>query len=97
MHEGGYNAGTYNQCVGISDPIATMATQFSPEIDEIITGHTHDPYICSIPDPAGNPRLVTSSASYGHASPRPRWSSTRAAVRSTAAAARRRTTSCPSR
>ena len=22
MHEGGYNAGTYNQCVGISDPIA---------------------------------------------------------------------------
>ena len=65
MHEGGYNAGTYNQCVGISDPIATMATQFSPEIDQIITGHTHDPYICSIPDPAGNPRLVTSSASYG--------------------------------
>ncbi len=65
MHEGGNNAGTSNQCVGISDPIATMATQFSPEIDEIITGHTHDPYICSIPDPAGNPRLVTSSASYG--------------------------------
>ena len=65
LHEGGYNAGNYNQCVGISDPIATMATQFSPEIDQIITGHTHDPYICSIPDPAGNPRLVTSSASYG--------------------------------
>jgi 5'-nucleotidase len=42
-----------------------MATQFSPEIDEIITGHTHDPYVCTIPDPAGNPRLVTSSASYG--------------------------------
>ncbi len=65
MHEGGYNAGTYNECVGISDPIATMATQFSPEIDQIVTGHTHDPYVCSIPDPAGNPRLVTSSASYG--------------------------------
>ena len=42
-----------------------MATQFSPEIDQIITGHTHDPYICSIPDPAGNPRLVTSSAAQG--------------------------------
>ncbi len=37
-----------------------MATQFSPEIDQIVTGHTHDPYVCSIPDPAGNPRLVTS-------------------------------------
>ncbi len=65
LHEGGYNAGTYNECVGISDPIATMATQFSPDIDEIITGHTHDPYICSIPDPAGKPRLVTSATSYG--------------------------------
>ena len=65
LHEGGLNSGTYNQCVGISDPIATMATQFSPEIDEIITGHTHDPYVCSIPDPAGNPRLVTSSAAQG--------------------------------
>jgi 5'-nucleotidase len=65
LHEGGYNAGTYNECVGISEPIATMATQFSAEIDQIITGHTHDPYICSIPDPAGNPRLVTSTAPYG--------------------------------
>lgn len=65
LHEGGYSSGTYNGCTGISDPIATMATQFSPEIDQIITGHTHDPYICSIPDPAGNPRLVTSSADYG--------------------------------
>jgi 5'-nucleotidase len=65
LHEGGYNAGTYNACVGISEPIATMATQFSSEIDQVITGHTHDPYICSIPDPAGNPRLVTSTAPYG--------------------------------
>ncbi len=65
MHEGGANSGTYNECVGISEPIATMATQFSPEIDQIVTGHTHDPYVCSIPDPAGNPRMVTSAADYG--------------------------------
>lgn len=65
MHEGGANAGTYNSCVGISEPIATMATQFSPEIDQIVTGHTHNPYVCSIPDPAGNPRYVTSAADYG--------------------------------
>ena len=81
LHEGGYNAGTYNQCVGISDPIATMAKQFSPEIDEIITGHTHQPYMCSIPDPAGNPRLVTSSASYGQTVTETAWSSTSAAAR----------------
>ncbi len=65
MHEGGLNSGTYNQCVGISEPLATMAATMSPEIDQIITGHTHDSYICSFPDPAGNPRLVTSAASYG--------------------------------
>ena len=65
MHEGGANAGTYNSCVGISEPIATMATKFSPEIDHIVTGHTHNPYVCSIPDPAGNPRTVTSAADYG--------------------------------
>ncbi len=65
MHEGGLNSGTYDECVGISEPIATMATQFSPEIDQIVTGHTHNPYVCDIPDPAGNPRLVTSAADYG--------------------------------
>lgn len=65
MHEGGANSGTYDSCVGISEPIATMATRFSPEIDQIVTGHTHNPYVCSIPDPAGNPRLVTSAADYG--------------------------------
>jgi 5'-nucleotidase len=42
-----------------------MATKFSPEIDQIVTGHTHHPYICSIPDPAGNARYVTSAADYG--------------------------------
>ena len=66
MHEGGYNSGTYNECVGISEPDRRRwRPQFSPEIDQIVTGHTHEPYICSIPDPAGNPRLVTSAAAYG--------------------------------
>lgn len=65
LHEGGVQSGTYQQCVGISDPIATIARTMTPEVDAIITGHTHQPYTCSIPDPAGNPRLVTSAASYG--------------------------------
>ena len=65
LHEGGVNAGTYQQCVGVSDPILTIAKTMTPEVDAIITGHTHQPYVCHIPDPAGNPRLVTSAASYG--------------------------------
>ncbi len=65
LHEGGIQTGTYQQCVGISDPIATIATTMTADVDAIITGHTHQPYTCSIPDPRGNPRLVTSAASYG--------------------------------
>jgi 5'-nucleotidase len=65
LHEGGVNAGNYQQCVGVSDPILTIAKTMTPEVDAIITGHTHQPYVCHIPDPAGNPRLVTRAASYG--------------------------------
>ena len=31
----------------------------------MVTGHTHQPYVCNIPDPAGRNRLVTSAASFG--------------------------------
>ncbi|MBR7744431.1 bifunctional metallophosphatase/5'-nucleotidase [Phycicoccus sp. BSK3Z-2] len=65
LHEGGYQSGTYDECVGISDPIKTIADTMTAEVDAIVTGHTHQPYVCDIPDPAGNPRLVTSAASYG--------------------------------
>jgi 5'-nucleotidase len=65
LHEGGAQSGTYQQCVGISDPILTIAKNMTAKVDAIVTGHTHQPYTCSIPDPAGNPRLVTSAASYG--------------------------------
>ena len=31
----------------------------------VISGHTHQPYVCNIHDPAGKPRLVTSASSFG--------------------------------
>ena len=65
IHEGGYQTGTYNGCVGISDPINTIASDLDPEIDLVVSGHTHQAYVCSIPDPNGDPRLVTSAASFG--------------------------------
>jgi 5'-nucleotidase len=67
LHEGGYQSGTVNGCTGISAPIAQIAAQMSAEVDQIISGHTHQGYICSLPDPEGNPRLVTSAADYGRA------------------------------
>jgi len=65
LHEGGYQTGTYRDCVGISGPIVEIAENLHPEIDLVVTGHTHQPYVCNIPDPAGRNRLVTSAASFG--------------------------------
>lgn len=73
IHEGGAPASTsYNyDCDspgagdGISGPIADIAKGISPKVDALVTGHTHQAYVCTVPDPAGNPRLVTSASSFG--------------------------------
>lgn len=65
LHEGGVQTGTYNGCSGISGPIVAIAQNLDPEIDLVVTGHTHQPYVCNIPDPAGQPRMVTSASSFG--------------------------------
>ncbi|GAB2938049.1 bifunctional metallophosphatase/5'-nucleotidase [Streptomyces mayteni] len=72
IHEGGYPSDTaYNaDCEGgadggISGPIVDIARNASSAVDVMITGHTHQPYVCSIPDPSGRERLVTSAASNG--------------------------------
>jgi 2',3'-cyclic-nucleotide 2'-phosphodiesterase (5'-nucleotidase family) len=65
LHEGGIQTGTYGQCTGISGPIVQIAENLHPEIDVVVTGHTHQPYICTINDPKGQPRMVTSASSFG--------------------------------
>ncbi len=65
IHEGGIQAGTYDGCVGISGPITTIAENLHPDIDLVVTGHTHQPYVCNIPDKFGRSRMVTSASSYG--------------------------------
>ncbi|MFJ6391591.1 bifunctional metallophosphatase/5'-nucleotidase [Streptomyces sp. NPDC091972] len=73
IHEGGAPASaSYNyDCDapgagdGISGPIVDIAKNISPSVDALVTGHTHAAYVCTIDDPAGNPRMVTSAASFG--------------------------------
>ncbi|MCL4263284.1 MAG: 5'-nucleotidase C-terminal domain-containing protein [Anaerolineae bacterium] len=68
LHEGGSQTpppGDIDACVGISGPIVAINNALDPEIDAIITGHTHLPYNCVLPDAAGQPRIVTSAYSYG--------------------------------
>jgi 5'-nucleotidase len=67
LHEGGLPADPkqFNACPGISGPIVDIAAGLSSDIDAIVSGHTHQGYNCQLPDPAGNPRLVTSASSFG--------------------------------
>jgi 2',3'-cyclic-nucleotide 2'-phosphodiesterase (5'-nucleotidase family) len=46
-------------------PILAINSGLSSEIDMVVTGHTHQPYVCDLPDGAGNSRLVTSASSFG--------------------------------
>ncbi|MDX2544830.1 bifunctional metallophosphatase/5'-nucleotidase [Streptomyces sp. WI04-05B] len=73
IHEGGLPASSaYNyDCdaagggSGISGPIVDIAKNITPKVDALVTGHTHAAYACTIPDPSGKPRTVTSAASFG--------------------------------
>ncbi len=68
LHEGGSQTpppGDVDACVGISGPIVAINDALDPEIDAMITGHTHLPYNCVLPDADGQPRIVTSAYSFG--------------------------------
>ncbi|MFH9268299.1 bifunctional metallophosphatase/5'-nucleotidase [Streptomyces sp. NPDC017546] len=73
IHEGGAPASTsYNyDCDspgagdGISGPIVDIAKGITPKVDALVTGHTHQAYVCTVPDPSGKPRTVTSASSFG--------------------------------
>ena len=75
VHEGGMPASaSYNyncdgdgdgEGEGVSGAFVYIAKNVSPQVDAMVTGHTHQAYVCTIPDPSGKPRLVTSASSFG--------------------------------
>ncbi len=60
IHEGGTPTGDYNECPGISGPIVDIVKKFDHAVDVVISGHTHQAYVCEI-----DGRLVTSGDKYG--------------------------------
>jgi 5'-nucleotidase len=60
IHEGGQPTGDYNECPGISGPIVDIARKFDRAVDVVVSGHTHQAYVCEI-----DGRLVTSGDKYG--------------------------------
>jgi 5'-nucleotidase len=60
IHEGGLPTGDYNECPGISGPIVDIVKKFDRAVDIVVSGHTHQAYVCEI-----DGRLVTSGDKYG--------------------------------
>jgi 5'-nucleotidase len=73
LHQGGtpaspaynYDCNVPSPGAGVSGDIVDIARRLDPSIDLVVTGHTHTAYVCTIPDPNGQPRLVTSASSFG--------------------------------
>jgi 5'-nucleotidase len=60
IHEGGIPTGGYNECPGISGPIVDIVHRMAPDVDVVLSGHTHQAYNCQIDN-----KLVTSASSFG--------------------------------
>jgi len=60
IHEGGFPSGGPNECPEISGPIVDIVGKLDRAVDLVISGHTHQSYVCRI-----DGRLVTSGDKYG--------------------------------
>jgi 5'-nucleotidase len=60
IHEGGYPTGDRNECPDISGAIVDIVKKFDRAVDLVISGHTHQAYMCNI-----DGRLVTSADKFG--------------------------------
>ncbi len=60
-----YTCGGGGSLIPASSPILPIAANLDPAIDMVVSGHTHQPYVCDVKDPAGRSRLLTSASSFG--------------------------------
>ena len=65
IHEGGITTGNYTNCPGISGAIVDIVSRLDDAVDLVISGHTHQAYLCSLPNSTGRLIPVTSAGSYG--------------------------------
>jgi 5'-nucleotidase len=64
IHQGGQTSARTVQdktCTNFSGPILALADQFVSSVDVVVSGHTHQEYVCLRPDG----KLVTQTGSYG--------------------------------
>lgn len=80
IHEGGFQSSTpstiagYNACNGFSGPIQDIVARLDPNVDLVVSGHTHAVYNCDLPigtaapfNTVGKTVKVTSTNAFGRA------------------------------
>jgi 5'-nucleotidase len=72
LHEGGdvtgpRNIGNLDGCAGdlAGSPVRAIVERLDDEIDLVVSGHTHQAYVCRLPNATGRPVPVTSAHDYG--------------------------------
>ncbi len=67
IHQGGSISGKFDDqsCPGLAGAILPIIDQLDPAIRLVVSGHTHNAYICRLPIAGGGDRLLTSSGKYG--------------------------------
>lgn len=67
IHQGASITGSYHDraCPGLSGDILPILDRLDPAIALVVSGHTHNAYICRVPTKGGGMRLLTSAGRYG--------------------------------
>ena len=66
IHQGGYLTPYYDRsCKGLNGAILLILDKLDPAISLVVSGHTHNAYICNIPEKGGGTQLLTSAGKYG--------------------------------
>ena len=67
IHQGARTSGGYNDksCPNLDGDIMPILKRLDPAIDAVISGHTHNAYICELPRGGARPLLLTSAGRYG--------------------------------
>jgi 5'-nucleotidase len=70
LHEGGSQSSPPSPidpsgCANFAGPLVDIVAGLNPEFDLVVSGHTHRPYVCQLPDSGGQPTLATSAGNNG--------------------------------
>jgi len=70
IHEGGQQNSPPNPldpsgCANFTGALPPIVAGLDPEFDLVVSGHTHRPYVCKLPNSAGTPILATSAGTAG--------------------------------